>query len=220
MRRNLLFGLLLGMILLSVPASASDTFGDVVSGNVHHDAVREMAASGITLGCATGEYCPAQSVRRDQMASFLARGLSRSGFNEGPTDLVAVEDGLAGVPASTTVRTSGGDGGRSTVMLQGTVTVFSDDAQIDEACPCEVEAFIYREGGGQGPSSWAQLPGEPTSSGRVNVALPVSWGLDLPSERDATFQVAVFVNGAEPQDTSAEGSLSALTAPFGDAPRD
>lgn len=219
MRRNAAIALALGLVVLAVPASATDAFRDVPADSVHHDAVNELADSGVTLGCAGGGYCPERPVRRDQMASFLARGLPRGEFNDGPADLVPVEDGMAGVPASTSVRTAGDRGGRSNVMLQGSVTVFSDDENLAEHCPCEVEAFIYRQGGGQGPSSWAQLPGEVSSSGRANVALPVSWGVDLASGHDVTFRVAVFVNGAAPVAT-AEGSLAALTAPFGDAPRE
>ena len=30
---------------------------------------------GITMGCMTGKYCPDDAVKRDQMASFLARAL-------------------------------------------------------------------------------------------------------------------------------------------------
>lgn len=220
MRRNLAIGLALGIIVVAVPASASDSFRDVVSGNPHHDAVGELVDSGVTLGCRAGEFCPADSVRRDQMASFLTRSMPRASFNDGPTDMVPVDGGLGGVPASVSVRTTGASGGRGNVALQGSVSVFSDAEDIAEQCPCEVEAFVYREDGGQGPSTWAQLPGDPTAEGRVNVALPVSWGVDLPSGSTATFRVGVFVNGAEPDDTSAEGSLSAITAPLGDTPRE
>lgn len=219
MRSNLAIGLAVGLVVLAVPASATDTFRDVPADSVHHDAVRELSGSGVTQGCAGGGYRPDRAVRRDQMASFLTRGLPRAGYNDGPTDLVAVEDGVAGTPASTAVRTSGARGGRSNVMVQGTVTVFSDADDLAEQCPCEVEAFVYREGGGQGPSSWGQLPAETASNGRANVSVPVSWAVDLASGHDVEFRVAVFVNGATP-DASAEGAISAITAPFGEAPRE
>lgn len=47
-------------------------FSDI-GGNVHAGAINAIAAAGITLGCGGGRYCPAAAVRRDQMASFLAR---------------------------------------------------------------------------------------------------------------------------------------------------
>lgn len=217
MRRRPTVIALLALLAVAVPAAAGDSFRDVGATSPHHDAVGELAESGITAGCERGRYCPREGVRRDQMASFLSRGLPRSGFDEGPADLTEA-NGWAGVPASTRVRTTGSGRGRSTVMLHGTVSVYSE-ADVSEACPCEVEAFVYRaDGDAQGPSSWAQLPAEPTSSGRVNVSVPVSWAIEVPAGRRETFRVAVFVNDGEPDGVVAEGSLAGITAPFGDVP--
>lgn len=217
MRRRLTVIALLGLLAVAVPAAASDSFRDVGTDSPHHDAVGELAESGITAGCESGRYCPGDDVRRDQMASFLSRGLPRTGFDDGPADLTADSD-WAGVPASTQVRTTGSGSGRSTVMLHGTVSVYSE-ADVSQACPCEVEAFVYRANGdAQGPSSWAQLPAEPTPNGRVNVSLPVSWAVEVPADERETFRVAVFVNDGEPDGVVAEGSLAGITAPFGDVP--
>lgn len=41
-------------------------------GSVHEASITRLAASGITAGCRSGRFCPDVSVRRDQMASFLA----------------------------------------------------------------------------------------------------------------------------------------------------
>lgn len=51
-----------------------DQFDDD-DGNVHESNINIIAANGITLGCGTGAFCPANPVPRDQMASFLGRGL-------------------------------------------------------------------------------------------------------------------------------------------------
>jgi hypothetical protein len=40
-------------------------------GNPFTDWIEQLAAEGITRGCGGGNYCPAQPVRRDQMAAFL-----------------------------------------------------------------------------------------------------------------------------------------------------
>lgn len=63
------------VVIAGLPAAvlAADTFGDVPDSNVHHDAINAVADAGVTLGCAPGEYCPADNVRRDQMASFMDR---------------------------------------------------------------------------------------------------------------------------------------------------
>ena len=48
--------------------------------NPHHNDINAIAVAGITRGCnppTNTNYCPDQAVRRDQMASFLQRGLGR-----------------------------------------------------------------------------------------------------------------------------------------------
>ena len=44
-------------------------------GSVHEWAIDAVANAGITMGCATGRFCPEESVSRAEMASFLARAL-------------------------------------------------------------------------------------------------------------------------------------------------
>jgi hypothetical protein len=50
-------------------------FVDVSTSSPHLGAVNAVAAAGITTGCTSGRYCPARAVTRDQMASFIVRGL-------------------------------------------------------------------------------------------------------------------------------------------------
>ena len=50
----------------------SDAFGDD-GGSVHHDAINKAAGAGLLAGRANGTFAPSHRVRRDQMASFLAR---------------------------------------------------------------------------------------------------------------------------------------------------
>jgi hypothetical protein len=61
---------------LSIPAAGSDVFVDDES-SVHEEAINAIAAAGVTAGCDESgiRFCPDQVVRRDQMASFLARAL-------------------------------------------------------------------------------------------------------------------------------------------------
>jgi hypothetical protein len=73
---------LLLTLLVAAPVLASDRFGDVPNSNEHHNDINAIAVAGITRGCnppALTNYCPDQAVRRDQMASFLQRGLGRGG---------------------------------------------------------------------------------------------------------------------------------------------
>ncbi|MDH3499933.1 MAG: hypothetical protein OEM97_07415 [Acidimicrobiia bacterium] len=61
---------------LDLPLNANHGFSDV--SGTHASAIGAVRDAGITLGCSTTDttlYCPDESVRRDQMASFIARAL-------------------------------------------------------------------------------------------------------------------------------------------------
>lgn len=57
---------------LNLPRASRDYFWDD-NGNRHEDAINSVAAAGITVGCASGRYCPSGLVTREQMAAFLRR---------------------------------------------------------------------------------------------------------------------------------------------------
>jgi hypothetical protein len=75
---------------------ASTGFYDVPTGHWAAAWIKQLAAEGITTGCGGGNYCPNQSVSRDQMALFILRGMygaayqppgvgSGTGFYDVPT---------------------------------------------------------------------------------------------------------------------------------------
>jgi peptidoglycan/xylan/chitin deacetylase (PgdA/CDA1 family) len=59
---------------LDLPAGSTAPFDDVTSSHPHAAGIGSVAAAGITRGCVEGAFCPSDAVRRDQMATFLARG--------------------------------------------------------------------------------------------------------------------------------------------------
>jgi hypothetical protein len=69
---------------------ASDRFPDVLDASAHHDNINAIADAGVTLGCGGGDYCPANSVTRAQMGSFLAR---LGGLSSGNTTNLPVANG-------------------------------------------------------------------------------------------------------------------------------
>ncbi len=75
---------------LDLPASTTDWFPDD-DGSTHEANINAIADAGITLGLADGTYNPAGVVRRDQMASFLARGID--GLADATTDYFTDDDG-------------------------------------------------------------------------------------------------------------------------------
>jgi hypothetical protein len=215
-RRRLLFGVVVAIAVL-IPATvyASDRFSDVRSGSVFHDAASALADAGISVGCERGRFCPGVSVSRGQMAGFLHRGLGRASFADNVADLDS-ESEYTAVPATATVEAGGESGGTGYVVLNGTVSVFTDEDVTD--CPCEIEAFVYRAGDdAQGPSAWAQLPAEPDSeTDQTNANVAVSWVVPIATGTEETYHLAVFLNGSRPAHARAEASLTAIYVPFGE----
>ncbi len=62
---------------LALPPPSTDRFVDD-NGSPHENDINSVAEAGITLGCEVGYFCPGKVVSREQMASFLTRGLELS----------------------------------------------------------------------------------------------------------------------------------------------
>lgn len=58
---------------------ASQSFSDVCAGSTHEADIERLFSSGLTHGCADGQFCPRSAVTRQQMASFLVRALDLNG---------------------------------------------------------------------------------------------------------------------------------------------
>jgi len=65
----------IGYKLQVSPAPGTATFGDVPTSHPFFQYVEALAASGITGGCGSGNYCPDAPVTRGQMAVFLSKAL-------------------------------------------------------------------------------------------------------------------------------------------------
>ncbi|MCA1734563.1 MAG: S-layer homology domain-containing protein [Actinobacteria bacterium] len=75
---------------LDLPAASQDYFVDDAE-NSHEDSINSIAAAGITTGCSTSNFCPEQSVTREQMASFLVRAFDLAPSSTNPfTDVGGV----------------------------------------------------------------------------------------------------------------------------------
>jgi subtilisin family serine protease len=57
------------------PAPSFQRFADVPLTNPFAAFIEELAVRQITLGCGVSNYCPTQTVTREQMAAFIIRGL-------------------------------------------------------------------------------------------------------------------------------------------------
>jgi len=59
---------------LGLSPTATDFFTDDET-SIHEADINRLAASGITTGCTATQFCPTQPMTRQEMASFLVRGL-------------------------------------------------------------------------------------------------------------------------------------------------
>ena len=68
------------------PAESSAGFTDVNEGGEHGADIDALFAAGVTAGCSADplRYCPGQSVKRDEMATFLHRALIKQEETAGP----------------------------------------------------------------------------------------------------------------------------------------
>ncbi len=60
---------------VSTPAPGTQTFGDVPPTHLYYKAIEALAASGITGGCGSGNFCPSGTLTRGEVAAFFARAL-------------------------------------------------------------------------------------------------------------------------------------------------
>ena len=68
-----------------------DSFDDVPRSQPFYKKIETLLHNGITSGCAAGLYCPASPVPRDQMAIFVAKGISGAGALVPTTGFVGVQ---------------------------------------------------------------------------------------------------------------------------------
>jgi hypothetical protein len=66
------------------PPASGNVFLDVAATDFGASFIEQLFADGITGGCGGGNYCPGNSVTRDQMAVFLLRAKYGSGYAPPP----------------------------------------------------------------------------------------------------------------------------------------
>jgi hypothetical protein len=71
------------------PVPAGQRFADVLPTNPFYGFIERLAQRGITLGCSSSSYCPADAVTREQMALFLIRALGMPNPPAPPTQRFA-----------------------------------------------------------------------------------------------------------------------------------
>lgn len=176
LRRLTVVGIVALMLAVPIAVSASHLFSDVPTSSTYHTTVARLAGAGITGGCGGGKYCPNAAVTRGQMAAFLNRGLGRGAQDAGATvddDWAILTGGGAGpFPAVTYLTVGGGTGGTAQVLVNGTISVATDEGGI---CPCDLRMALLSEIGEMSPISSTVIgdvasPDDSTRRGSISMS--------------------------------------------------
>ena len=133
---------LLVAVSLAAPAVvlANHRFTDVPDSNTFHDQISVLADAGITRGCnppTNTLYCPADPVRRDQMAAFLIRSAGRMNS----TTFIFPAPAVGSAVASTTIKTEG----TATIHAIASFYVIMS-ASDTPSYPCEQLTYLSVDG--------------------------------------------------------------------------
>jgi hypothetical protein len=110
----ILAALLLALVPVSLLAGSSQPFADVDPASIHAPNIAAIRQAGITTGCVPEQnlYCPSTSVRRDELASFLAR---TAGLGDNPP----VANARTAISAQTATQAASADVATTALTLQG-----------------------------------------------------------------------------------------------------
>jgi hypothetical protein len=196
-RRRVLGGLVVLALAIPGVALANHTFGDVPTSSTFHANVTNIYRAGITTGCDPGLYCPADPVRRDQMAAFLNRGLGRA--SHGDASGVQFVDGYV-TAAQVDLTTPGA--GFVLVTAQGMAYPAS------AGCPCKIRMALLGPLG-SGGSYYLETPVLTGSVGHVGN----TWVFEVDSKGTHTFK-AMVQRTAGSAFIRTDTVITALWAPF------
>jgi S-layer homology domain len=218
-RRATVIGVAVLLLALPVAVSASHVFSDVPTSMTFHQAIANLAGSGITGGCGGSKYCPTDAVTRGQMAGFLNRGLGRGAHDTGTT---SGDDWATVLPASDTaisavdLRIGGGSGGTQDVMVNGNLRAFTNQVGL---CPCELEIFLLSDSGEVSEAATTVFTVPSPAAGNF-IEGSASWShlFTAQSNTVATYflvaQVTPTLVPLAPNTSEVSWSLQATTVPF------
>lgn len=203
-----------GAILAAVVAPAawaSHQFSDVPTGTPHHDDISALASAAITGGCGPGLYCPAEPVRRDQMASFLRRGLGRTTIASGGN--ITLTGSFQNI-VNAGITTGGTSGSTGVVIATGDFSPSAAAGALGDAAA--VEYRLVRDGGGQSSSGTTTLyPAAVVSTASASK----TWYFTVSTGANEFFHLQARLAAAmagDATDVSAQaGSLVLLYVPLG-----
>ena len=196
-RRRPLVGLVVLALVIPGVAVASHDFGDVPTGSTFHANIANIARAGITVGCSPTLYCPADPVRRDQMAAFLNRGLGRASRG----DAAGVQF-VAGYVTAAQVDLATPGAGFVVVTAHGMAY------PATAGCPCRVRLELLGPVG-TGHSYYLETPVENASVGHIGN----TWLFEVDGKGTHTFKAMITRSGGSAT-MRADTVITAVWAPF------
>jgi len=203
---------------------ASSGFTDVPDANPFHDDIDWLADSGVTLGCAVGEYCPSDNVTREQMAAFLRR------LSEGQIVEAASAQTINGFEDSelrSKAWFAGGDQAMDVTDTDTVVRVLPIAAPAGTDGIAIVNSSLYAVQTTQGDQIWCSISvgstaldfdalefWESSGNGQGAVgAMSGTRGISLAAGESQTINLVCRVNGASGIANIRDSSLTAIFVP-------
>jgi hypothetical protein len=134
-----------GASAYSCKAGGHSLFTDVAPTDAFCKHVHYLAARNVTLGCNATQYCPAQTITRDAMASFIAKAIVAPG-------------GGAAVPVTYTDPKTA----RSYSCISGSASLHFSDVPVSNAF-CKHIHFLWAKGIVDGCTATKFCPGSPVA---------------------------------------------------------
>jgi hypothetical protein len=200
-------------VLVAPAAWANHQFSDVPAASPHHAAVSALFGARITGGCAPGLYCPASNVRRDEMASFLQRGLGRNGAS-GSTAGIALTGTFQDI-AQDSITAGGTTGGSGFVMLFGSFTAINRDVPFLTTGIRVEFRFVEDDTGFLSNVSSTTL--DPANAVFPSSSAAKQWVFSIPTGTTRTYSLQARITGVSTTSpiTAESRLLSLLYVPFG-----
>lgn len=194
--------------VIAVPAAwAGHQFTDVPNSNPHHADISAIALAGITTGCAPSLYCPGDAVTRQQMASFLRRGLGRvaQAFMNSTVPVTDIPVATMTITPGLPPGTVGGAAGF--VKADAAVSLRLTDAT---GCPCGFQGYLFMPGVGILGSAFTLETTLTTVGERTSFAMTGAIPVTTPGAKT----VEIHLHGAIGV-AVVTGAATAIYLPFG-----
>jgi hypothetical protein len=203
---------LLGAVAVPTTVWASHQYTDVATQSSYHDEIEAVTDAGITKGCAAGQFCPTDFIRRDHLATWLTRTASRATMNTTLLLNTIRDFNTEQVAGRITITVPGiPNTGKQFVAVWGQVDIQEGNSD----CPCTVFASLRPTGANQSTEFGDGVLHVPTGGVFFDVATVWAHGVVAASPGTRTYDLVIQTIGATSNMDVLAVRLTAMTSPFG-----